>query len=61
MRRLTRVVSRHRVRETLDFGARVQGVGVKPAELEGLLAKSSSSRAPADAEVDAFLKVGAEA
>jgi hypothetical protein len=46
-----------RVRETLDFGARVQGVGIKPIELEGLLAKSSGSSAPSDAEIDAFLKV----
>lgn len=57
MRRLIQAASRHRVRETLDFGARVQGVGVKPAELEGLLAKSSGSSAPPDAEADAFLKV----
>ncbi len=44
-----------RVRETLDFAARVQGVGVKKAELESLLAKSGSGNAPSDAEVDAFL------
>ena len=46
-----------RVRETLDFAARVQGVGVKKAELDSLLAKSGNTNAPSDAEVDAFLRV----
>ena len=46
-----------RVRETLDFAARVQGVGVKQAELESLLAKSGSANAPSDADIDAFLTV----
>ena len=45
------------MRETLDFAARVQGVGVKNAELEGLLAKSGNANAPSDADIDAFLMV----
>ena len=53
-------VADRRVRETLDFAARVQGVGVKKAELDGLLANSGSANAPSDAEVDAFLKVCTE-
>jgi len=46
----------HRVRETLDFAARIQGVGVKRAELEGLMAKSGGANAPSDADIDAFLQ-----
>ena len=50
-------MTRHRVRETLDFAARIQGVGVKRAELEGLMAKSGGANAPSDADIDAFLQV----
>ncbi len=45
------------MRETIDFAARVQGVGAKPAELEALHAAAGD--APPDAEIDAFLKVRA--
>jgi len=32
-------------------------VGVKKAELEGLMAKSGGANAPSDADIDAFLQV----
>jgi len=45
------------VRETIDFAARVQGVGVRPAELEALLAKGGQPAEPTEAEIHAFLEV----
>ena len=46
-----------RVRETLDFAARVQGVGHKEAELRMLIEREAAAGVEADPEVDAFLKV----
>lgn len=45
------------MRETIDFAARVQGVGVRPAELEALLAKGGQPAEPTEAEIHAFLEV----
>lgn len=49
-----------RVRETLDFAARVQGVGHKRLELEQLLAKEKEAGVAPDMETDAFIKVRAQ-
>jgi len=46
-----------RVRETLDFAARVQGVGHKDEELRVLLEREKAAGLEPDPEVDAFVKV----
>jgi len=45
------------VRETLDFAARVQGVGHKDEELRVLLEREKAAGLEPDPEVDAFVKV----
>jgi hypothetical protein len=45
------------VRETLDFAARVQGVGHKEEELRRLIEREEAAGVEADPEVDAFVKV----
>jgi hypothetical protein len=44
------------VRETMDFAARVQGVGNKAAELQTLLQRETELDADPDPEIDAFMK-----
>ena len=46
-----------RVRETLDFAARVQGVGHKEEELRLLLEREEAAGLEPDQEIDAFVKV----
>ena len=45
------------MRETLDFAARVQGVGHKDEELRVLLEREKAAGLEPDPEVDAFVKV----
>ena len=47
------------VRETMDFAARVQGVGNKAAELQTLLEREIELGADPDPEIDAFMKASA--
>jgi hypothetical protein len=44
------------VRETMDFAARVQGVGNKAAELQTLLQRETELDTQPDPEIDAFMK-----
>lgn len=45
------------VRETLDFAARCQGTGTKPAELRRLQELEEAAGYLPDPEIDAFMKV----
>lgn len=48
---------RLQVRETMDFAARVQGVGHKAAELQTLMDREAELGIDPDPEIDAFMKV----
>ena len=49
-----------RVRETLDFSARVQGVGVKPDELAALKAAEAKQGSGDDPDIDTYKQVGSK-